>query len=318
MPRHAAPHRPGPSRSRVIRHVAVGATLLFLIVLIVASGIMLGRNLRPHPSPSTAAPPTQTSIASSAPSTVTPSSGPTAPGPLANDFEQLKNRLNSSIGLVINAVGSQQDGMTLGDWQKGPAWSTIKVPLAIAALREEDPPQVTDAMKAAITESDNAAAESIWASLGDPVTAGGKVEKVLQQAGDNTVVEYRKIRPEYTAFGQTIWPLTGQARYLAFAACDNTSQPILDLMSEVEAGQSWGLGTISGTRFKGGWGPSTSGNYLVRQIGLVDTGKGLASVAVAAEPNSGAFNDGINDLNEIAKWLNQHKGDLPAGQCGAP
>ena len=44
----------------------------------------------------------------------------------------------------------------------------IKVPLVIAALREEAPPEVTDAMTAAITESDNAAAESIWASLGDP------------------------------------------------------------------------------------------------------------------------------------------------------
>lgn len=217
---------------------------------------------------------------------------------------------------MIRTVGNQTE-LTLGDWQSGPAWSTIKVPLAIAALRNQGSGQVTDDMRAAIIESDNAAAESIWASLGDPETAAGEVEKVLQEAGDYTTVESQKIRPEFTAFGQTIWPLTEQARYLAFAACDNTSQPILDLMGEVEANQSWGLGRISGTKFKGGWGPSLSGSYLVRQIGLLKTPTGTASVAVAAEPNSGAFDDGVNDLNEVADWLKQHLADLPAGTCGA-
>jgi hypothetical protein len=293
--------------------------LLFLIVLIVASGVYLGLNLRPHSSTSAAVPPpTETGIGSPAPSSVGPpsSSGPTAPGTLANDFEQLENRLHSSIGVVINAVGSREPGLTLGDWQSGPAWSTIKVPLAIAALREQGSDQVTDDMRAAITESDNAAAESIWASLGEPVTAAQRVEEVLRQAGDNTTVESQKVRPEFTAFGQTIWPLTEQARYLAFAACDDTSQPILELMGEVEADQLWGLGTITGTRFKGGWGPSTSGNYLVRQIGLVNTGDRLAAVALAAAPRSGSFNDGVPDLNEVVDWLREHLADLPAGRCG--
>ena len=49
-------------------------------------------------------------------------------------------------------------------------------------------------MTAAITESDNAAAELIWASLGDPVTAAGKVEAVLRQTGDLTTVQSQKVR----------------------------------------------------------------------------------------------------------------------------
>lgn len=319
MPRHAAPHHPRTTPSRLVRRIAVGFTLLFLVALIVTSGVFLGRNLRSRSSISAAVPPpTQTSIASPTSPAVSSPSGPGAaePGTLTSDFEELKVRLNSSVGLVIRTVGNQTE-LTLGDWQSGPAWSTIKVPLAIAALRNQGSGQVTDDMRAAIIESDNAAAESIWASLGDPETAAGEVEKVLQEAGDYTTVESQKIRPEFTAFGQTIWPLTEQARYLAFAACDNTSQPILDLMGEVEANQSWGLGRISGTKFKGGWGPSLSGSYLVRQIGLLKTPTGTASVAVAAEPNSGAFDDGVNDLNEVADWLKQHLADLPAGTCGA-
>jgi crotonobetainyl-CoA:carnitine CoA-transferase CaiB-like acyl-CoA transferase len=88
-----------------------------------------------------------------------------------------------------SAVGSGASPSTLGDWQTGPAWSTIDVPLAIAACRQENPPQITAAMKAAITESDTAAAESIWEGLGDPVTAVHKVEDVLKEAGDSTTVQ---------------------------------------------------------------------------------------------------------------------------------
>ncbi|MGO9156626.1 hypothetical protein [Mycobacterium sp.] len=56
-------------------------------------------------------------------------------------------------------------------------------------------------MTAAITESDNAAAESIWASLGDPVIAARKVEAVLRQTGDFTTVQSQKVLPEFSAFG---------------------------------------------------------------------------------------------------------------------
>jgi beta-lactamase class A len=54
-------------------------------------------------------------------------------------------------------------------------------------------------MRAAITESDNAAAESVWEQLGDPTTAAQKVEQILQDSGDPTTVESRKLRPEFTA-----------------------------------------------------------------------------------------------------------------------
>ncbi|MGO9178411.1 MAG: serine hydrolase, partial [Candidatus Limnocylindrales bacterium] len=183
---------------------------------------------------------------------------------LAADFAQLENKLHAVVGIAISAVGVGQDPIPLGDWESGPAWSTMKVPLTIAALREEGPPTVTDAITAAITESDNAAAESIWEGLGDPITAAHKVETVLRETGDPTTVQSQKVRPEFTAFGQTDWPLIDQARFISAAVCDTRNAPIFALMGEIERDQSWGIGTIPGTRFKGGWGPSTSGSYLVR------------------------------------------------------
>jgi len=179
-------------------------------------------------------------------------------------------------------VGAGQTPMTLGQWQSGPAWSTIKVPLVIAALREQRPPVVTDAMTAAITESDNAAAESIWARLGDPATAAHKVDDILRQTGDPTNVQSQKVRPEFSAFGQTDWALVDQARFISVAMCDRANAPIFALMGRVQPDQSWGIGSVPGSRFKGGWGPSPTGSYLVRQMGVLAAPNGLIAVALAA------------------------------------
>ena len=316
QPRHNARHR---RRRRSARTWRVWAIVAIAAVLVIAGGFAVGIVIAPHhatrqnPSASTAAPMMSPPPApSNAP---TPSSAST---PLQADFAQLKSTLHAQLGVVVSPVGTGQASqapVTLGDWQTGPAWSTSKVPLVIAALREADPTQVTSAMKLAITESDNAAAESIWEGLGDPVTAAKKVEAVLRETGDPTTVESRKIRPEYTAFGQTIWSLDNQVRFTAAAYCDGRNKPIFDLMGQVEPGQSWGIGGIPGTQFKGGWGPSTSGMYLVRQIGVLTTPTGKLAVALAAVPESGSFTDGTADLTAVAKWLTDHIGELPAGQC---
>jgi serine/threonine protein kinase len=320
------PPRPAkvPARQRP-RHTSIGLSRLALVLLligaiIVATGVVIGRHFSPHasaPGPTPSA--TRTGVVSpgTPPANTPTSSGSNELTALAADFAQLQNQLHAEIGIAITAVGSGASPSTLGDWQTGPAWSTIDVPLAIAALRQENPPQVTAAMKAAITESDTAAAESIWESLGDPITAARKVEDVLKEAGDVTTVQSQKVRPEFTAFGQTDWPLIEQARFLAFAVCDNQNEPIFSLMGQVEAGQRWGMGTIPDAQIKGGWGPSPSGSYLVRQIGILSTSTGMIAVAMAAAPASGSFADGTHDLTEVANWLTAHIAALPAGHCGS-
>lgn len=241
---------------------------------------------------------------------------PAAAAGLDADFARLAARLHAVVGIAVSAVGSRQPPILLGDWQSGPAWSTIKVPLVIAALREQNPPTVTDAMTAAITESDNAAAESIWAGLGDPGTAARKVEAVLRGTGDPTAVQSQKLRPEFTAFGQTDWSLVNQLRFTSVAYCDGANAPIFGLMGRVEPEQRWGLGTVPDARFKGGWGPSPAGSYLVRQLGVLDAPNGKLAVALAAQPASGTFEDGTAALTEMTTWLAAHFTSLPAGHCG--
>jgi hypothetical protein len=241
---------------------------------------------------------------------------PTPAATLAADFAQLETNLHAAVGVAVSPVGNGQPPITLGSWKSGPAWSTIKVPLIIASLREENPPTVTEAMTAAITESDNAAAESIWASLGDPVTAARKVEAVLRQTGDLTTVQSQKVLPEFTAFGQTDWSLTDQARFTSVAFCDKANAPVFGLMGRVVPDQRWGIGTVPDAEFKGGWGPSPPGGYLVRQLGVLPVPNGRIAVALAAQPASGKFDDGTAALNEMATWLTAHLGALPAGRCG--
>jgi hypothetical protein len=321
--------RTGPSRhqalpagrrqfswTRVLWALTGVITLVVAIYVVLTDHVFAGH----HPTPASALPAPNpstrhTAVAAPPPGTTTAPGSAAAGISLAAEFTTLQNRLHATMGVVISAVGPHPEQLVFGDWASGPAWSTIKVPLTMTALREENPPRVTDSMRSAITESDNAAAESIWEKLGDPVEAAHKVEAVLSKYGDRTTVEWRKLRPQFTAFGQSIWSLTNQARFTAAAVCDSANAPIFTLMGQVENDQRWGLGVIPDTRFKGGWGPSPTGDYLVRQLGVLKTPTGLTAVAVATQPASGSFDDGTQELTEVSKWLNSHITELPTGQC---
>ena len=114
---------------------------------------------------------------------------------------------------------------SLGDGRSGVAWSTIKVPLAIAALRS-DRSRAKDLVVKAITESDNAASEQLWSRLGGPAEAARQVQGVIAEGGDTaTVVESRRLRRGFTAFGQTQWTLLRQARFAARAAVRSPARP---------------------------------------------------------------------------------------------
>ena len=202
----------------------------------------------PAPSTTHTVMPVTTSEAGAAPTAAN-----TAP-PLDAEFAQLRKSLNAKVGVVITNVGPNPRQLALGEWTSGPAWSTMKAPLTMTALRERKLTAPTDQMRAAITASDNQAAEAIWEGLGDPVTAAHKVEAFLRTYGDPTTVQAQKVRPQFTAFGQSIWSLSDQARFVAEAVCDNGNAPILQLMGQIESDQHWGLGTVPDSRFKGGWG----------------------------------------------------------------
>lgn len=297
--------------------LGLAGVLIVVVAAIVAYSIV---PQRPPTGTITTPPPRQVTPNSTAPAGATNAKSTPLPGSdvLTADYARLESRLHAKAGVVVQQVGpATTDPVMFGDWTSGPAWSTIKVPLVITALRLHGSAQVTQEMKAAIVESDNAAAESIWEGFGDPPAAADKVGAVLHQTGDPTTVESRKLRPEYTAFGQTNWSLSNQTRFLAAAACDPSDAPVLTLMGQVDSSQKWGVGTLANTEIKGGWGPSPAGRYLVRQIAVLPTPHGSAVVAMAAEPDSGSFADGTQALTDLARWLQSHLDALPAASCGA-
>ena len=237
---------------------------------------------------------------------------------LSAAFAELSTGLSADIGLAYAPVGAGGRVTTLGTWSSGPAWSTIKVPLALALLRQSGAQSLSGEMRSAITASDNGAAQSMWDELGAHQSAADKVQSILAEAGEPApLVPSEVTRPGFSAFGQTRWPLSDQVRFLASAACDPRDAPVLELMGEVVPGQRWGLGTIDGSRFKGGWGPGTDGLYLVRQFGILGSPRGQVVVALAAVPDSGGFGDGTAVLNRMAAWLQEHLDEIGGGQCGS-
>jgi hypothetical protein len=200
----------------------------------------------------------------------------------------------------------------VGTLREAVAWSTIKVPIAMAVeTRAEGRPTASEQslLERAITASDNSAAEALWSGLGPPSAAAAAVRSVLVSAGDtSTDVETRVLRPGFTAFGQTRWSLAAQQRFIAALPCLSKSQPVLSLMHQIESDQRWGLGSLGvDTQFKGGWGPDPAGRYLVRQMGIITLSNGRSlAVSIAARPAEGTFEAGIANLNQIARWLLDH------------
>lgn len=240
----------------------------------------------------------------------------TVPGTLAASVAELQAGVRGHLGMAIMPVGGDQV-VSFGDWTTGPAWSTMKVPLTIAALRRNAGTS-TYAATAAITASDNAAAETLWQSLGTGQEAAQAVQSVLREGGDTkTTVPASRTRPDHSAFGQAEWSLAEQVRFASRLPCLPQSDAVIDLMEQVQPAQRWGLGAFTGAEFKGGWGPNAAGAYLVRQFGLLSTPSGQIAIAFAAQADSGAFSDGMTMLDKLATAVSQHLDELPGGRCPA-
>jgi hypothetical protein len=234
-------------------------------------------------------------------------SAPAGSGDPTASFRQLRSRLHArSLGLVYAPLGDPHP-VRLGDWQTGPAWSTIKVPLGVAALRRSSTGEVPGLVHRAITESDNAAAEALWGGLGNGQPAATAVDSVLADHGDrSTRTQSRQVRPPYTPFGQTTWSLTNQVTFVSKLYCSGHDTTVVREMTHISSAQAWGLGRLKGATFKGGWGPDPSGRYLVRQFGVVTIGSAQVAVAVAVEPDNGSFGRGTQNLDLVAAWLRQN------------
>ncbi|MEL4153693.1 class A beta-lactamase-related serine hydrolase [Corynebacterium bovis] len=285
-----------PSRRRTGRIIAgaVAACALGTVGLAgqgVAGPVASAVPAASAPAGDTTAPVTPATPAPAAPEAATPA-----------DLQHAVDRVAQETGATLGVSLIHADGtgaQSAGPLQSGPAWSTSKIPVSVAALRKD--PTLLPTVQAAIEKSDNAAATTLWESLGTPEEAGRAAEQVLRDGGDTTThVETRKVRPEFTSFGQTQWSLADQAAFITHLPQVEGAAPVLDAMHHVIPEQAYGLGTLAGAAFKGGWGPDESGRYLVRQVALVDTPAGPVGVAVAVQPADGTYEAGQTALTALA------------------
>lgn len=106
------------------------------------------------------------------------SGGKVVPGEMPREVVEAVKSAQKEFGGLAGAALATPDKdsevVSTGDFKTGPAWSTSKVPIAVAYVRQMG---VDAQVESAITVSDNDAAESMWYSLGDDATAGATTNK---------------------------------------------------------------------------------------------------------------------------------------------
>lgn len=220
--------------------------------------------------------------------------------------EQVEATYGGSLGVAVAAPGGV---VAAGYTEASPAWSTIKVPIAIAALRRD--PFTISAAIPAITVSDNAAAQQLYSTVGPAA-----VNDILAEAGISTPVNEAMLRPEFSTFGQTALSVTDEAQLAAALPCMASAGPVLELMGQIDPGQAYGLGAIPGARFKGGWGPDVAGAYQVRQFGLIPLNDATHTpAALTALPGDGTYGTGQAMLTYASQLLSELRDSLPAASC---
>lgn len=250
--------------------------------------------------------------------TPTPSVAPAlTAADLTSPVAALEDEHGTRLALAWAPTGRPEGVQTVGVVGDLQAWSTIKVPIAVAAARTAGGTAnaaTAQLMRRAITVSDNDAAAALWRSLGSPEAAGAAVDAVLREAGDPTTRAGRDATGRAVSFGLTTWTVPDAARFSAGLPC--VADPLtLRLMGEIDDDHAWGLGTVPGARFKGGWGPSPGG-YLVRQIGVLQRPDGsTVGVAMAARPADDDHARATRALGAVARLVAARVGPADAGRC---
>ena len=156
----------------------------------------------------------------------------------AASFRKLQSQLGGTSGVAVSGMGTGQNVERIGSLKNGIAWSTSKVPVAMAVIAAGKADAQRSNLRAAITASDNAAAERLWSSLGAGKPAARAATAQLRAAGDrNTTVQSERLRSGFTPFGQTTWTVADQARFAAGMSCTKAGRAVLDLMGQTVRGQ---------------------------------------------------------------------------------
>jgi hypothetical protein len=250
-----------------------------------------------------------------------------------HSFEALSASLPARIGLAVAPLGSEKTE-SFGSLQVGHAWSSIKVPILVALMRDRQEELSTAEMQwatDAVEASGNEAAASLFRQLerihGGLEGATAAVQRVMALAGNTATVATAPPPPgAVSTYGQTEWSIDEASAFYRALANGCLLSPsgtgyVLDLMRNVIPEQQWGLGEAGfdpswSVAIKGGWGPeSESGTYLVRQSGVVRHGSRGIAVTMIVEDNSG-FEAGTRDLTRVASWLHHSLRSLGSPPSG--
>jgi len=239
------------------------------------------------------------------------------------------------VGVAAAAMGANTT-FTAGDWFGGEAWSTIKVPLAVAAVRAGVTPAVGNgqdlfpteygqcterldlatAVEKAIVVSSNCAAWQLWEGLGgDGAKASAAVDAVLRDGGDQFTKIVGVGDGVRLTSGMTVWSLADQATFAAHLPQLDGSAPVLAAMvrNGADPGNAGvGLTIFAGAYTKGGWGDAPPGGPVSRQIGIIEVGGGLCSAVAIGTDQAMLATD---TLNAIARVIQANLRALPSGPC---
>lgn len=237
---------------------------------------------------------------------------------LSAELDRIGEQVGAQVGGTVGIPGAPP--LIMGSLQEGVAWSTIKVPIALQVIDEAGGAKnLSSAQKAditaAITQSDNEAAARLFDGLvqshGSVQAASDAVTKLLRQAGDDETTVSTQGRDGYSSYGQTEWSLENQQTFMGalLNGCIGDASGrefVLEQMGNVTA-DTWGLGSAGvPALWKGGWGPGTDGDYLVRQMGQVEVGGTKYAITIAAIADDGSFESGQNAATQVAAWIADH------------
>ncbi|WP_295806539.1 S-adenosylmethionine synthetase [uncultured Corynebacterium sp.] len=211
-----------------------------------------------------------------------------------NEVESEYKEYDIKAGIAVaDSAGVVQAGVP----GEEPTWSTVKVPIAIAALRDGASPDLVDL---AIKESDNDAAYALWSHVqwneGD---ASSALKDLLDDYGSTGELE--------EPFGYSRWLLKDQAVFGSHLPCIPEAEYVYDAMDEIVEWQDNGLDKLPNTRAKGGWGLSEEDNgYTHRQVGVRDAGSdGSIGLAIEATMPGESAEMAIPALNVLAAGVDR-------------
>lgn len=257
---------------------------------------------------------------------------------LSDGVNRLADNLDASLAIAVSDLAGGR-AEQFGQDAKPYAYSTIKIPMVATLFRLGGGPDDDSNMAAALQHSDNGAARAVYDriiqltggerqavnAINETLRMGGDTETKVPIAADLANWRQRQAIGVVSTYGQTRWRPNEQATFVAqlLNGCVLRPGPTKRLatwMSQVEPGQSWGLGSLSNvSAFKGGWGQDQNGgDYYVRQVALVEPSSGgpyVMAVTVRLHDPSplagGSIDRESAAIQSVGKWVAANVGPAP-------